>query len=57
MIIDIYQRRKRILSLIFIIFGAVLIFFAPENTSIGITLLFLGFGIEIVGIILRNRRK
>ena len=50
-------QRKRILSVTFIILGAVLIFFAPENAWIGAILLILGFGFEIVGLILRHRGK
>jgi len=57
MVIDIYLRSKRILSLISIILGAVLIFFAPENTLIGVALLILGFGIEIGGIILGHNKQ
>jgi hypothetical protein len=57
MIMNISLRRKRILSVTFIILGAVLIFFAPENTWIGAILLILGLGIEIVGLLLGHRGK
>lgn len=50
-------RNKRTLSVVFLILGAVLIFFAPENAWIGVVLLTLGLGIEIVGLILRHRKQ
>ena len=50
-------RSKRILSIALLILGAVLIFFAPEDAWIGVVLLTLGLGIEIVGLILRHRKQ
>lgn len=55
MVMNIYTRSKQILSFAFIILGAVLIFFAPENAWIGVILLTIGLGIEIVGLLLRYR--
>ncbi len=57
MVMNIYPRSKRILSVTFLILGAVLIFFAPENAWIGAILLILGLGIEIVGLLLRHREQ
>jgi Na+/phosphate symporter len=54
---NIYLYSKRILSVIFLILGAVLIFFVPENTWIGVALLFLGIGIEIAGLVLRHNKQ
>jgi Na+/phosphate symporter len=50
-------RNKRNLSVVFLILGAIFIFFAPENAWIGVILLTLGLGIEIVGLILRHRKQ
>jgi len=50
-------RNKRNLSVVFLILGAVLIFFAPENAWVGVVLLTLGLGIEIVGLLLRHREQ
>ena len=55
MVMNIYTRSKQILSFAFIILGAVLIFFAPENAWIGVILVTIGLGIEIVGLLLRYR--
>jgi hypothetical protein len=56
MVMNIYLHSKRILSVIFLILGAVLIFFVPENTWIGVALLTLGIGIEIAGLVLRHSK-
>jgi hypothetical protein len=57
MVMNIYLHSKRILSVIFLILGAVLIFFVPENTWIGVALFTLGIGIEIAGLILRHGKQ
>ena len=57
MVMNIYPRSKRILSVTFLILGAVLIFFAPEDAWIGVVLLTLGFGIETIGLVLRHRKQ
>jgi len=57
MVMNINLYSKRILSGIFLILGAVLIFFVPDNTWIGVALLTLGIGIEIAGLVLRHRKQ
>ena len=57
MVMDIYLHSKRILSVIFLILGATLIFFVPENTWIGLVLLILGICIEIAGMVLRHSKQ
>ena len=53
---NIYPRSKQLLSFTLLILGAVLIFFAPENAWIGVALLTIGLGIEIVGLLLRHSK-
>ena len=57
MVMNIYLNSKRTLSVIFLVLGAVLIFFVPENTWIGVALLTLGIGIEIAGLVLRHGKQ
>jgi hypothetical protein len=56
-VMNMYLYSKRILSVMFLILGAVLIFFVPENTWIGVALLTLGIGIEIAGLVLRHGKQ
>ncbi len=53
---NIYPRSKQLLSFTLLMLGAVLIFFAPENAWIGVALLTIGLGIEIVGLLLRHSK-
>lgn len=57
MAINKYPHIKRIFSIVLIIIGAVLIFFAPENAWIGVVFFTLGLGIEIVGLVLRHHKQ
>ena len=49
-------RAKRILSISLLILGGLLMFLAPENIWIGAILFTLGVGIEIVGLVLAQRK-
>ncbi|HEU4854664.1 MAG TPA: hypothetical protein VFS89_05160 [Nitrosospira sp.] len=47
-------RTKRLLSVVLLILGGMLMFFAPENIWIGALLFGLGLGLEIAGLVLRH---
>lgn len=49
-------RTKRVLSISLFILGGLLILLAPENAWIGVILLSLGLGIEIVALIISHRK-
>jgi hypothetical protein len=49
-------RTKRLLSVVLLILGGVLMFFAPENIWIGAILFALGLGLEIAGLVLGHRK-
>lgn len=49
-------RTKRLLSVVLLILGGMLMFFAPENIWIGAILFALGLGLEIVGLVLGHRK-
>jgi hypothetical protein len=56
-VMNIYPHSKQILSFTLIILGAVLIFFATENTWIGVVLLITGLSIEMIGLLLRYSKQ
>jgi hypothetical protein len=49
-------RIKRLLSVVLLILGGLLMFFAPENIWIGAILFALGLGLEIAGLVLGHRK-
>ena len=49
-------RTKRLLSVVLLILGGMLMFFAPENIWIGAVLFALGLGLEIAGLVLGHRK-
>jgi hypothetical protein len=49
-------RTKRLLSVVLLILGGMLMFFAPENIWIGAILFALGLGLEIAGLVLGHRK-
>jgi hypothetical protein len=49
-------RTKRLLSVVLLILGAMLMFFAPENIWIGAILFAVGLGLEIAGLVLGHRK-
>jgi uncharacterized membrane protein YccC len=49
------KKHRRILAVLLIIFGALLLWFAPESLS-GIVLLVFGVVIEIIGIYLEHKK-
>ncbi|WP_177186892.1 hypothetical protein [Nitrosospira briensis] len=49
-------RTRRFLSVVLLILGGILMFFAPENIWIGAVLFALGLGLEIAGLVLGHRK-
>lgn len=49
-------RTKRLLSILLLILGGLLMFFAPENIWIGAILFALGLCVEIAGLVLGHRK-
>ena len=50
------RRTRRLLSVVLLILGGMLMFFAPENIWIGAVLFALGVGLEIAGLVLGHRK-
>ncbi|WP_177194546.1 hypothetical protein [Nitrosospira briensis] len=49
-------RTRRFLSVVLLMLGGILMFFAPENIWIGAVLFAIGLGLEIAGLVLGHRK-